>query len=129
MKKSLCTYGMLVLILLFLLSMVGCSGGHKNNELLGLWTVENSVVEAENDFFQESYMVIAEMAYYEGATIEITEDKKYIVNGDVGTYEVVNDTQIDITRQGMTTRDTYILEDDHLTLELFEGQIVVNLKK
>lgn len=129
MKKSLHICGILILILLFLLSMVGCSGRHKNNELLGVWTVENSVVKAKNDFYQESYMVIAKMAYYEGATIEITEDNKYIVNGDVGTYEVVNDSQIDITRQGTTTRDTYILEDDHLTIELFEGQIVVNLKK
>ena len=129
MKKRLYSYGMLVLVFLFLLSMVGCSGGHKKNELVGLWTVEDSVVKAEKEFFQESYMVIAEMAYYEGATIEITEDKKYIVNGDVGTYEIVDDTQIDITRQGTTTRDSYILEDGHLTLELFNGQIVVNLKK
>jgi len=125
MKKSLCICGMIVLILL---STVGC-GGNKNSELMGVWTVENSVVEAKNDFFQESYMVIAQMAYYEGATIEITKDKKYIVNGDAGSYEIINDTQIDITRQGTTTRDTYILKDGHLTLKLFDGQIVVNLVK
>ncbi|MBQ3553104.1 MAG: hypothetical protein IJA08_00250 [Clostridia bacterium] len=128
MKMSLRACGILVLVFLFLLSMAGCSGS-KGNALVGVWTVESSVTDAKEDFLQESYLVIAKMHYYEGATVEITEDSKFIVNGNIGTYEVLDDSQIEIKSAAASGKDAYILDNDHLTLKLFDGQIVVNMIK
>lgn len=128
MKKCLRMCGLLILVFLFLLSVAGCSSS-KDNALVGVWTVENSVTDAKEDFLQESYLVIAKMHYYEGATVEITENHQFIVNGNIGTYEVLDDSQIEIKSAAASGKDTYLLEDNRLTLQLFDGQIVVHLIK
>ena len=129
MKKIFQIIGLL-LVLSLVMAISGCSmAGGKNKALIGVWSVENSEVKAKNEFFEESYMAVAKLNYYKDAVIEITKDGKFVVNSNVGTYEIVNESQIDITANGATTREKYAVDGNNLTLELFDGQIVVKLTR
>ena len=105
-------------------TLVSCGGDSANSGIAGNWIVEST--EFDGGFVSK----MAAEIYEDCGEIEITKDGKYLLLGQVATYNLSEDSYIEITdNMGATSRNKYELTEDTLKIYFLDGKTIVNFKR
>lgn len=120
MKKAI----IFILCLSTLFIFSGCGSNSVKSNIVGTWVVENT--EANGGFMTQ----MGASVYEAGSEIEITKDGKYIILGQVATYELLEDQYIEIIdNMGATSKNKYELSENSLKIHFIDGKLIVSFKR
>ena len=106
------------------------SKGQGSNDLIGMWYVESSTINATDKTKSMMFELMDEMYFFTGAQVEFRTDGTTSINGMIGDYKVPRQNIIETTNAaGEVTECTYAISGGKLTMSFYSDEYVVVLTK